>query len=69
MLKPRPVCTPVSKTEAKEGHHLSMKGGVSGELDFGYVGFAVSESLESFEVCFVCWREYAAGVFNQVDLQ
>lgn len=69
MLKPRPVCTPMSKTEAKEGHHLSMKSGVSCEFDFGYVGFAVFESLESFEVCFVCWREYAARVFNQVDLQ
>ena len=46
-----------------------MKSGVSGEFDFGYVGFAVFESLESFEVCFVCWGEYAARVFNQVDLQ
>lgn len=69
MLQTRPVCTPMSKTEAKEGHYLSMKSGVSCEFDFGYVGFAVFESLESFEVCFVCWREYAAQVFNQVDLQ
>lgn len=56
-------------TELEECKGFAMMRGVSGEFDFGYVGFAVFESLESFEVCFVCWREYGAWVFNQVDLQ
>ena len=33
--------------------------GVSGKFDFGYVGFYDFESLESFDVFFVCWREDA----------
>jgi len=69
MLKTGTISAPVLEAKAEEGHHFAMKLWVSSEFDFGGVGFACFESLESFEVYVTCWREYAARMFHQVELQ